>query len=156
PLRFTQWCDCEGISESLRMPADAILLATFAADTHKGGTGGRPRAQLDVWGYSYGTRQWCPLERRRLPRRKHPQDDQQERRRVQPSPPEPCQPPSVRSREGALVLSLSRPATLRALGCRLISFWGCRHLGELLPCTNRKYDLVYNPARNTDMAPQRS
>lgn len=37
-LQFTQFCDCEGISETLCMPASVILLSAFIADAIQVGT----------------------------------------------------------------------------------------------------------------------
>lgn len=147
-LRFTQWCDREGISESLRMPADPILLAGFVADMHEGGTGGRVRnwmSGLQMWHRINGA-VWTG-------------DDYFVNTALKTADKEGAafkRPPRnavsvehLRALKSVLVLSRPRDAALWAAA--LVAFWGCRRLGELLPCANRKFDPKRHPTRSTDL-----
>ncbi|KAI5822087.1 hypothetical protein K523DRAFT_318639 [Schizophyllum commune Tattone D] len=149
PLRFTQWCDRNGISESLRMPADRILLGVFCADMHEGGTGARIRnwmCGLQLWHHING----APWEGDDFLVQTVLKTADKEGKIFSRPLRNPVELTHLRALRAALDLSQPRDAAIWAAA--VVAFWGCRRLGELLPCANRKYDPKYHPARNTRMS----
>ncbi|KAL1739723.1 hypothetical protein HDZ31DRAFT_8212, partial [Schizophyllum fasciatum] len=147
PLRFTQWCDQHHISESLRMPADRILLGAFVADMHEGGTGARVRswmAGLQLWHRINGA-EWEGDDF--LVQAVLKTADKEGKVFSRPLR-NPIDLTHLRALRASLTLTLPRDAAIWAAAT--IAFWGCRRLGELLPCANRKFDPEHHPTRATD------
>ncbi|KAJ7253474.1 hypothetical protein C8J57DRAFT_1437303 [Mycena rebaudengoi] len=133
-LRFHQFCDAQGISEALRMPADKFLLSAFVANAIGSCSGKAIRNWLNglrLWHiYNdaawHGDEGWLPSLKKSADKKGAP---------FKRPPRGPITVEHLRALRARLVLSRARDAAIWAAA--LAAFWGCRRLGELLHDTVR-------------------
>lgn len=135
-LRFNQFCDREGISENLRMPASSILLSAFVAE-HLGTCSGKAIRNwlngLRLW-HLYNCAEWHG-EDGWLPSLKRAADRQGVAFKKPPRGPITLE----HLRALRAVLNLQNPRDTAIWAAATTAFWGCRRLGELLPKTGSRF-----------------
>ncbi|KAJ7090714.1 hypothetical protein C8R44DRAFT_835940 [Mycena epipterygia] len=145
-LRFHQFCDREGIGESVRMPADRFLLTAFIADAIGSCTGKCIRNWLNglhLW-HTYndapwhGDDGWLPMLKKSADKVgvsfKRP----------------PCGPiTSSHLRVFRASLDLNSPFGAASWSAALAAYWGCRRLGKLLIHSAAKFSVLRDTCRST-------
>jgi hypothetical protein len=144
-LRFTQFCDREAISESARMPASAVLLAAFIADAVGTVTGSAIRnwiSGLQLW-HLYNLAEWNGRDQW-VPSLKKTAEKQGAIFKRAPRGPITLEHLIALRR----CLDLSKPRDAAIWAAALVAFWACRRLGELLPISAKKFDLIHDVSRS--------
>ena len=150
PLRFTQFCDKWAISEEARMPADYALLCAFIGE-YKGRQSGNT-----IRSWLAGLRSWHIMNHAPW----HGDDNWVHLARTSAN------------KEGAKhKLALRAPVSLEHLSClrraldlsnpfhaavwavALVTFFGCRRLGETTLSTAAAFDPKYHALRSTKYVP---
>ncbi|KAJ6535459.1 hypothetical protein B0H19DRAFT_1322346 [Mycena capillaripes] len=145
-LRWTQFCDCYGIGERTRMPADRFLLAAFIADAIGMRSGKCIRNWLNglrLW-HIYNDAPWHGDESW-LPALKKAAD------KGGVSFKRPPRGPITREHMRAyrVSLNLDSPHGAASWSAATTAFWGCRRLGELLLRAKSKFSLLRDTCRST-------
>ncbi|KAJ7700117.1 hypothetical protein B0H17DRAFT_899702, partial [Mycena rosella] len=145
-LRFHQFCDMQGISEVLRMPADKFLLSAFVANAIGSCSGKGIRNWLNglrLWHlYNdaawHGNDGWLPSLKKAADKKGAP---------FERLPRGPITVEHLRALRARLDLSKPRDAAIWAAA--LAAFWGCRRLGELLVRSLSKFSTERDTVRST-------
>jgi hypothetical protein len=149
PLRFTEFCDREGISERARMPADRYLLAAFVADAIGSCSGACIRNWLNglqLW-HLFNDAPWHGNDGLVPALRKAAEKGGVKFKRP---PRGPVTPPHLRAYRATLDLDSPRGAA--SWSAALTTFWGCRRLGELLLRSIAKFSTLRDTCRCTRIA----
>ncbi|KAJ7286577.1 hypothetical protein C8J57DRAFT_1119187, partial [Mycena rebaudengoi] len=145
-LRFNQFCDREGISESCRMPASDILLGAFISD-HSGKISGKAIRNwlngLRLW-HIYNDADWHGKEGWLPSILKSADKKGATFKRV---PRGPITFDHLRALRSSL--DLSTPHGAATWAAALTAFWGCRRLGELLIKSSAKFSREHDVTRST-------
>ncbi|KIJ91699.1 hypothetical protein K443DRAFT_14187 [Laccaria amethystina LaAM-08-1] len=149
PLRFTQFCDKWAISEEARMPANYALLCTFIGE-HKGLYFGNTicswMSGLRSWHIMnhapwYGDDAWVHLARTFTNKEgtKHKRS--------------PCAPVSIKHLSSLRrSIHLSNPYHAAIWAVALVTFFGCRRLGETTLTVASTVDPKYHVLRSTKIS----
>ncbi|GBE86646.1 hypothetical protein SCP_0905260 [Sparassis crispa] len=142
-LRFTQFCDCLGISEDLRMPAPEALVAAFVAQW----SGRIARSTVDTW--MAGLAFWHALHGAPWSGGKMLRVTCSAISKTAPAAKEKRAPVTIEhlyALRSHLDLSNSFDAAVYAVAC--VAFWCCRRLGELVIPSAGTFDPSKHIARS--------
>ena len=150
PLRFTQFCDKWDISEEARMPADYALLCAFIGE-YKGLQSGNTirswLAGLRSWHIMnhapwHGDDSWVHLARTSA-------NKEGTKHKLAPRAPVSIEHLSCLRRS----LDLANPFHATVWAVALVTFFGCRRLGETTLTTAAEFDPKYHVLRSTKYVP---
>lgn len=144
-LRFNQFCNREGITESRRMPASAVLLGAFIADVSGKHTGACIRgwmSGLQLW-HTYNYAEWHGKEWLVPNLKKTAEKEGVIFKR-------PLRGPITKDHLRALHsrLNLCIPMHAAIWSVALVAFWACRRLGELLVQSRKTFNILLHVTRS--------
>lgn len=142
-LRFTQFCDCNNIPETLRMPASELLLATFVANW----SGLVSKSTIDTW--TAGLTFWHTINGAKWNGGKMLRAACSGASKAQP-PKQPKRPPVTIEHLHALRRGLDLTNSLDAAiyGVACTAFWCCRRLEELVIPSPGKFDPIKHMSKS--------
>ncbi|KAF5381168.1 hypothetical protein D9757_009423 [Collybiopsis confluens] len=141
---FHRWCDRENIAESSRMPAPEMLIVGFVA-AHSGSVAGKT---INSW--LSAIRAWHVLHRAPWPAESFCVKYARKAARIEGSHlTRPRRNPITLQHLLALyvALDLTKPFHCAVWAVALLSFWGCRRLGELTVPGISKFDPKFHVSR---------